>query len=260
MDRWVGRVGLVTGASSGIGRAIAARLAQLGMVVVACARNYERLQELKAANADAKGTIVPVRCDVRNEEEILSMFDLIRREFGGVDVCVNNAGVGLFATLLSGSTADWRDMLEVNLLGTAVCAREAIKSMLERGVDDGFVINIGSIGGHNSSTSNGLAVYSGTKHALAMMTKATASELSDIKSRIKCVEISPGLVETEIFAKAIGEALADQLYASVEGLKADDISDCVVFMLSAPLRARVSELIIETADALDLDKFKMADS
>ena len=98
--------------------------------------------ELAGAGAD-RGKLVAVKCDVRNEEDIKATFEVAKTIFGGVDVCVSNAGLGHNAPLLSGSTEDWREMLEVNVLGLSICNREFMIQLKERGVDEGhiFLIN-----------------------------------------------------------------------------------------------------------------------
>ncbi|CAL1260834.1 unnamed protein product [Larinioides sclopetarius] len=109
MERWGGRIALVTGASVGIGAAICRALVQHGIVVVGCARNVDKIKEIAEEDAD-----VFFRCDVTQESEILSMFDQIRRTFGRLDICINNAGLSHDAPLLTGNTEDWRNMLDVS--------------------------------------------------------------------------------------------------------------------------------------------------
>jgi len=105
MDRWANKVALVTGASSGIGKSIAEKLAKHGMKVVACARNMERLQEFAAAvNKECLGEIFPYACDISDEEQIQSMFKFIKGKFGKLHVCVNNAGLAMSSSILSGSS------------------------------------------------------------------------------------------------------------------------------------------------------------
>ena len=143
MDRWVGRVALVTGASVGIGAAVVRQLVKNGMKVVGCSRSIDKIEAIKSELSSAKGELIPVKCDLRNEQEILDMFKMIKQNLGGVDVCVNNAGMANAAPLLSGETKDWREMIDVNIIALSICTREAIKQMREKGTDDGhfFLIN-----------------------------------------------------------------------------------------------------------------------
>ncbi|XP_023588443.1 dehydrogenase/reductase SDR family member 11 isoform X5 [Trichechus manatus latirostris] len=147
MERWRDRLALVTGASGGIGAAVARALVQQGLKVVGCARTVSNIEELAAEckSAGYPGTLIPYRCDLSNEEDILSMFSAVRSQHSGVDICINNAGLARPDPLLSGSTSGWKDMFNVNVLALSICTREAYQSMKERKVDDGHIININSV-------------------------------------------------------------------------------------------------------------------
>jgi 17beta-estradiol 17-dehydrogenase / 3beta-hydroxysteroid 3-dehydrogenase len=173
---------LITGASSGIGRAIARRLAvELGMRVAICARRSERLIELReeilAAVPDAEVLVHP--CDLRDEAAILGMFARIRTELGGVDVLINNAGLGRDAPLCSGVTEHWREMLELNVLALCICTREAVADMRARG-DDGHVVHIASMASHRVPPGSG--VYSATKFAVRAGLERQGAAPSDRRS------------------------------------------------------------------------------
>ncbi|GBN07441.1 Dehydrogenase/reductase SDR family member 11 [Araneus ventricosus] len=114
MERWRGRVALVTGASAGIGAGLCRALVQHGLTVVGCARRVDRIKAISEEDAlkDAPGKLVAIKCDLTKESEILSMFDEIRRTLGRLDVCINNAGLGYDASLLTGSASDFRSMLD----------------------------------------------------------------------------------------------------------------------------------------------------
>ena len=144
MSRWQGKVALVTGASGGIGYAIAQRLVEAGMRVAACARSEDKLAELAKTAGD---TLLPLRCDLRETAQITTMFDAIRERWDGVDVLVNNAGLGHDAPLLSGSEQHWREMLDVNVLALCVATREAVTDM-QRRETEGHVIHVSSMAGH----------------------------------------------------------------------------------------------------------------
>ncbi|KAG0722049.1 Dehydrogenase/reductase SDR family member 11 [Chionoecetes opilio] len=142
MERWSGRVALVTGASAGIGASVARRLVAEGMRVVGAARSVERVQALADELKGQPGTLIPIKCDITKDDQVVSMFARIKRELGGVDVCVNNAGIAVFKDLLEGSPEEWRRMLDLNVVALCLCTREAVASMRERGVDDGHVIHL----------------------------------------------------------------------------------------------------------------------
>ncbi|MFO7563615.1 MAG: SDR family NAD(P)-dependent oxidoreductase [Enhygromyxa sp.] len=245
-SRWRGRVALVTGASSGIGRAIASRLAvELGMRTVICARRAERLatlrQEILATDPDAELLVHP--CDLRDEAAILELFAAIRERFGGVDVLINNAGLGRDAPLCSGATEHWREMLELNVLALCICTREAVTDMRERG-DDGHVIHIASMASHRVPPGSG--VYSATKFAVRSLIEGLRLELRALGSDIRVGAISPGYVETE-FAQTYAHGdleHARRTYSKFKVLSADDVASSVVHMLEAPAHVQIHDLLM----------------
>src|SRR5688572_28199462 len=135
LTRWQGRVALVTGASSGIGAAVATRLAAAGMKLVVVARRADRLGEVAGTIRASGGEACAVTVDLRRDADVAAAFARAREVYGGVDVLVNNAGLGYDAPLVSGATDEWREMLELNVLALAVCTREAVQDMQRRGVD-----------------------------------------------------------------------------------------------------------------------------
>ena len=121
MERWNGRTALVTGASSGLGNAIARTLACNGVNVIGCARRSEKIEELATSiigKTESKtcGTITAYKCDLTKEEDILRMFKDIETKFGHVDVLINNAGLGYADDLITGRTAKWKEMLDVRII------------------------------------------------------------------------------------------------------------------------------------------------
>uniref|UniRef100_A0A674N4V0 Dehydrogenase/reductase SDR family member 11 n=1 Tax=Takifugu rubripes TaxID=31033 RepID=A0A674N4V0_TAKRU len=238
MDRWKGRVALVTGASVGIGAAVARALVQQGMRVVGCARNVDKIEKLAAEcqSAGYSGTLIPYKCDLSNEEEILSMFSAIKTMQQGVDVCINNAGLAHSEPLLSGKTEGWKNMIDVNVLALSICTREAYKSMKERNVDDGHIININSMGGHRMVPSADEHFYCATKYAVTALTEGIRQELREANTHIRATCISPGIVETEFAFRHHNSdpEKAAAVYESMKCLKADDVASAVTFVLSAP--------------------------
>eukprot|EP00058_Branchiostoma_floridae_P028070 XP_002613561.1 hypothetical protein BRAFLDRAFT_71798 [Branchiostoma floridae] len=244
MERWVGRVALVTGASVGIGNAIARALVQHGMKVVGCARDVDKIRETAAElqQAGAAGQLYPVQCDLTVEAEIKAMFDNIEAEHGGVDVCINNAGLAVKASLLSGSFEGFRTMTDVNILAPTLCSQLAVQQMRKRGVDDGHIITLNSMSGHRIYL--GMAFYGMTKFAITAMTEGLRRELREMKSHIRATCISPGLVETE-FAIRLNKddpQKARDLYASTQCLQAKDIADAVLYVLGAPPHVEINDI------------------
>src|SRR5581483_4651122 len=209
MESLVGRRAVVTGASSGIGAATVRALAAAGASVVAAARRRERLEAL-ATDLAARGAEVVVQpTDMRREEDVLRLFAVARERLGGVDVLVNNAGLGRAAPLSSAPTELWREMLEVNVLGLCIATREAIQDMERRG-SAGHVVHVSSMAGHRIPGPES-GVYAATKFAVRALTEALRQELRARQSPIRVTAISPGHVLTEfadVFTGTPGAARA----------------------------------------------------
>ncbi|GFG38521.1 hypothetical protein Cfor_01191, partial [Coptotermes formosanus] len=241
MERWSGRVAVVTGASAGIGAAIAKDLVKHGMKVVGIARRVEKLEELKNSVKGSSGTLYALKADVSKEEEIVAAFKWVKNNLGGVDVLINNAGIPGKSTVHEGPVSQWRSVIDVNLLGLSICTKEALQSMEERGVDDGHVIHISSINGHGvpqHTVTYGLVMYTATKNAVQVLTEGLRRELVERNSKIKVTSICPGLVSTEIMVaggyEIPGGQTLDQFYATVPHLKCQDISDAIIYALGTP--------------------------
>ncbi|RXG62119.1 Fatty acyl-CoA reductase [Armadillidium vulgare] len=185
MERWNGRVALVTGASVGIGAAICKVLVGAGMKVVGAARGVEKIQELSNSLKKEKGSLTAVKCDLKKEEDIRHLFKEIKGKFGGVDVCINNAGFTYSKSLLEGTPTEWKNMMDVNVIAVCLCSKLAIESMKERGVDDGQIINVSSTSGHRIPNMAGAHFYSGTKYALMAVSEGLRQEMRELKSHIR---------------------------------------------------------------------------
>ncbi|XP_069017428.1 dehydrogenase/reductase SDR family member 11-like [Embiotoca jacksoni] len=246
MDRWRGRVALVTGASVGIGAAVAKELVRCGMKVVGCARDVEKIQKLAAEcqSEGHSGVLVPIKCDLTNEEEIQSMFSAIKTQHKGVDVCINNAGLAHPESLLNGKTSSWRNMLDVNVLALSICTREAYQSMKERNIDDGHIININSMSGHRVVPSADIHFYSATKYAVTALTEGLRQELRETNTHIRVTSISPGVVETEfaprLYSNNVDKAAAS--YTKFKPLEALDVANAVTYVLNAPPHVQIGDL------------------
>ncbi len=250
MQRWSGRVALVTGAYSGIGGGVSSALVKHGMNVIGCGRNLEKLQEF-AASLKGPGTFVPVKCDVTKESDVIEMFKFAKEKFNGIDVVVNNAGLNHDTSLLGGKVDDWKSILDTNVLGLSICTREAVKSMKEKGIDDGHVINIGSMSGHKVAKNYDAAhFYSASKYAVRALTEGTRNEARSAGKNFRVTEISPGLVETDFQYRMRGAEMAKKKYGALRCLQPDDIAESVVYALSVPPHVQITELMIETTDPL----------
>lgn len=240
--RWVGRVALVTGASSGIGRAVALRLAAEGMRVAATARRAERLDALCAE----PGQWLALPADLRSESDVLTVFEKIRKAWGGVSVLVNNAGLGHSSPLMDGDTEAWREMLEVNVLSLCVCTREGVRDMRANG-DDGHVIHVSSMAAHRVPPGSG--VYSATKYAVRALTEGLRQELRAAGSGIRVSAISPGFVETEFAALYHrSEEAARETYGRFPVLQPQDVAESVWHVLSAPPHVQIHDVLMRPRD------------
>lgn len=240
MERWRDRVALVTGGSAGIGTAVVQRLVADGMRVATCARRRDRLEAIgEPLDSDR---YLPIAADLRDEAALLKMFATIRERWGGVDVLVNNAGLGHKAPLMSGDSEHWREMLELNVLALCICTREAIADMQRQGVD-GHIIHISSMAAHRVPKGSG--VYSATKYAVRSLTEGLRQELREADSGIRVTSISPGFVETEFAAHYHrSEKAARETYGQFKVLEASDVADAVVYVLGSPAHMQVHDLLI----------------
>lgn len=190
MKRWVGKVAVVTGASSGIGAATTIDLVKAGMIVVAIARRVKRVEVLKnKISRTATGVLYPRKCDLNKEEDIVALFNWIDVELGGVHVLINNAGVNNQAQLLDdNNTAQIRQVIDTNIVAVVQCTREAFKSMKRRNFD-GHIVIINSIGGHNVPYAVGcvesFSIYRPTKFAITAITETLRQEFQANNTKIK---------------------------------------------------------------------------
>ncbi|XP_065090017.1 farnesol dehydrogenase-like [Ochlerotatus camptorhynchus] len=239
MDRWEGKVAVVTGASSGIGAVIVKELAKAGMVTIGLARRVERIQQLKTQlSEEAAGRLYAMSCDVSKEDSINSTFAEIVDKFGGVDVLVNNAGVVRETALLADDGAQpLKDILEINVLGLTLCTRKAFKSMKQRNVA-GHIVHINSIAGHKVLNFPHMNMYSASKYAVTAITETMRNELREQGSKVKVTSISPGVVKTEIV-----DGLDD--HKDFPKLECEDIAHAVLYVLGTPPHVQVHELTIK---------------
>jgi len=239
-----GKVALVTGASSGIGAAVAKMLARHGATVAVCARRQDRLDALKATiEAEVPGAQVWTRtCDLRDTGAIVAMFERLAAEVGPVDVLVNNAGLGRPAPLSERGYAGWAEMLDVNVMALSVCTAEAIAQMKPRDAA-GHVVHISSMAGYRIPKEGGF--YGATKHAVRALTEGLRRELQEQGSPIRISAISPGIVKTEFGAVFFGDqAKADAVYGGMEALTPEDIASAVEFVLTAPAHMQVHDVLL----------------
>ena len=194
-----GRVALVTGASQGIGRACAVRLAKAGAAVVVAARNQQKLDEVVQEITASGGTAAAFVLDVANEEQIKTVFKAAIAQFGKIDILVNNAGITHDQLVMRMKRADWDSVINTNLTSAYLCTQQVISPMLKQRW--GRIINIASVFGQTGQA--GQANYAASKAGLIGLTMAVARELAS--RSITCNAVAPGFIETAMTEVLSGE-------------------------------------------------------
>jgi 3-hydroxy acid dehydrogenase / malonic semialdehyde reductase len=233
---------LVTGASSGIGRACVDAFLAQGARVIAAARRTERLQELRAQHDDA---LLPLAMDVRNRTQVNDALGSLPDGWSPIDVLVNNAGLARGKTPVhKDDPDDWDQMLDTNVRGLLNVSGAVLPGMVERG--SGHVINIGSNAGREVYP--GGTVYCATKAAVERITRGMRMDV--LGSGVKISEVDPGMVETEFSLVRFDgdEAAADAVYQGVTPLQAADIANVVTWITSQPPHVVIADVLVYPLD------------
>jgi 3-oxoacyl-[acyl-carrier protein] reductase len=233
MENLTGKVSLVTGATRGIGRAVAAMLLQEGSSVVICGRAQDAVDAAVAGlAAETGGKVRGKAADVRNTEQVAELFQFVDKEFGGLDVLVNNAGVGIFRSISELSIQDWLYVVETNLHGVFYCTREALLRFGTRA--GGYIVNISSLAGKNPLP--GGAAYNASKFALTGFSEAVM--LDKRNDNVRVSYIMPGSVATDFGGSGGG---ADWK------IWPEDIAEIVRSLLRMPSRTLISRVEVRPA-------------
>ena len=248
MGRLSDRTALVTGASSGIGRATALGLAAEGARVIVSARRRERLEEVsqeivRVHGSDACGVL---ETDVRDREDVRqAIAQLEQAGWGEIDILVNNAGLSAgLDPLHAGLFDDWDRMVDTNVKGLLNVSRFVIPGMVARG--RGHVVNIGSLAGHEVYPKGN--VYCATKYAVRALNRGLRLDLQG--TGIRVTSIDPGMVETEFsLVRFHGDAeRAATVYDGMTPLTPDDVADAVIYAVTRPPHVNVEELLLLPTD------------
>jgi len=231
---------LITGATSGIGRATALRLAMDEFNLIITGRRLERLEELKKEiEVKYKKDVHILNFDIRNLDEVNSAIDSLPERWRKIDVLVNNAGLAVGLNhIQDGVIDDWERMIDTNIKGVLYITRKVAPMMIERG--KGHIVNIGSIAG-TQVYENG-NVYCSTKHAMHALSQGMRQDM--LKHNIKVTEIRPGLLETEFsIVRFKGDSeKAKNTYVGLTPLFAEDIADAIHFVLTRPPHVCINDL------------------
>ena len=239
------KVALITGATSGIGRAIAYKFANNGIDLVLCGRRQERLDQIQKDLE--KLTNVHMRTfDVRDKTEVFKAIESLPDSFKKIDILINNAGNahGL-EPIHMGSTDDWDAMIDINVKGLLYVSKAIMPQMVER--KSGHIINIGSSAGRELYPKGN--VYCASKFSVAAITEGMRIDLNPYG--IKVGSINPGMVETE-FSKVRfkGDAIADTIYKGFDVLQPEDIAEIIYFAVTRPPHVNIADvLVFSTAQA-----------
>ena len=232
---------LITGATSGIGLACARRFAQNGDRLILNGRNAQRLADIQA-ELQAGGTEVLTLCfDVRDREAATAGIRSLTRDWQGIDVLVNNAGLALgLEPEYEGSEEDWETMIDTNIKGLLTMTRLVVPGMIERG--RGHVINVGSVAGDAAYA--GGAVYCATKAAVKALTDGLRIDVAGTPIRV--TNLKPGLVETNFSRTRFhgDEDRAARVYQGITPLTGDDIADVAVYAANALEHVQIAEVLI----------------
>ena len=223
-----GQIAMVSGASQGLGQAIAVRLGENGAKVICVARNADKLTEtvdqIKAAGGDA----VAISCDVTDRAAIEKLFEQVETEFKRLDILVNNAGITRDTLLPRMSDSQWDEIIASNLTSCFLFCRAATRVMM--GQRYGRIINMSSVSGliGNAGQTN----YSATKAGMIGFTRSMSKELA--KRKITVNAVAPGFIESDM-TKALGDAVTDEVKKRIPANRlgqADDVAACVLFLAS----------------------------
>ena len=247
------KTALITGATSGIGKATAIRFASEGIQLILCGRRTDRLEQLKK-DLSVETSVHILSFDVRNREEVLQKIDSLPGDFKNIDILVNNAGNahGL-DPIQTGSMDDWDAMLDINVKGLLYVSKAVIPGMMQR--QSGHIINIGSTAGKEVYPNGN--VYCASKHAVDAINQGMRIDLNGNGIRVGAV--NPGLTQTEFSdVRFKGDSSkAEKVYQGFKALQPEDIADIIHFVVTRPYHVNIADLtVMPTAQATStiLDK------
>lgn len=234
-------IALVTGAGSGIGRAVALTLLANGWSVALAGRRLDALEETASRAGDATGRTLAVATDVSDPHSVDALYRAVGARFGRLDLLFNNAGVNISAPCDALSFADWSQVVAINLNGSFLCAQGAYRMMRDQAPNGGRIINNGSISAH-APRPNAIA-YTATKHAITGLTKSLS--LEGRRHNIACGQIDIGNALTSMAAKMqAGVPQANGEIAVEPVMHVDDVARTVLFMSSLPLDTNIQTLTV----------------
>ncbi|WP_154856022.1 SDR family oxidoreductase [Cyclobacterium xiamenense] len=235
------KVVIITGASSGIGKATAVKLAKGGAAVVLCARNEDELIKLKDTIESSGGRALVVKTDVTKPAELENAVAKTLAEYGSIDVLINNAGLMPLSFVEKLKTDEWEKMVDVNIKGVLNGVAAVLPTM--RTNKSGHIINISSSAAHNYFP--GGAIYCATKVAVKMFSEGLRKELAPLYG-INVTSIEPGAVNTSLFETITDDDIKEKLKGMSEmtTLEAEDIANAIFFALNQPDRVNINDVYL----------------
>ncbi len=234
------KIALVTGATSGIGKATALKLAEAGYSVIITGRRWHLLAELEKQIIQ-KSRVLALSFDVSNNEEVNHAIDKLPEEWKNIELLVNNAGLAAgLSSIQNGDIEDWEKMIDTNVKGLLYVTKKIIPMMISH--KRGHIVNIGSIAGKEVYPMGN--VYCATKYAVDALTKAMRIDL--LEHNIKVTGICPGMVETEFSLVRFkgNKENAKTVYDGLEPLKAEDVADVILFAVTRPSHVNLNDIVI----------------
>jgi len=234
------KTALITGATSGIGKSTAIRLAVEGFKLILCGRRTDRLEQLKS-ELSVETAVHILNFDVRNKDEVFEKINSLPEEFGTIDILVNNAGNahGL-NPIQDGNIDDWDAMLDINVKGLLYVSKAIFPKMISQGT--GHIINIGSTAGKEVYPNGN--VYCASKYAVDALNQAMRIDLN--KHGIRVGAVNPGLTQTEFSeVRFKGDTeKAKSVYEGFQALRPEDIADIIRFVVTRPYHVNIADLVV----------------
>ncbi len=235
------KVAIITGASSGIGKATALALSKAGAKIAIGARRTDKLEELENEIKQNGGEVISQKLDVTKKSECDSFADAALQKWGSIDILINNAGLMPLSFLKNLKVDEWDQMIDVNIKGVLYCTAAVVSHMKEK--KSGHIVNISSVAGRIVFPAG--SVYCATKHAVAAFSEGIRQELS-VRSNIRVTCIEPGVVATELTNTITDESLQGfvENAKKMETLKAEDIANAILYAVESPNHVNVNEILI----------------
>ncbi len=243
MDGLKSKVAIITGASSGFGKAIAILLAKNGVKVGLAARRIDRLNELSEKIVAEGGECLAVQTDVTKLEDVEELHRKVELSLGPIDILINNAGYMHFTEMKTQAYGEWNKTVDINVKGVNNCIGVILPGMVNR--EKGHIVNMSSDAGKRGFA--GLAVYSGTKFYVEGLSQALRQEVSKYNIKITCIE--PGNADTELFVHSTDMEAREQYDSTISGkhviLSPEDVAQAVLYSISQPDHVAINEVLIQ---------------